>query len=115
MEKCYIKVEMQSYYGLPYKPLDIYEPLLCCYFNPITQLYCTHLKRLCPEHNDDYKKLLNDDLVCGCPLANEKNILEDLNDRFCRASITQCTLHFRWEKIRHVQIDFQRLKIVINF
>lgn len=112
MEKCYLKLEMKSYYGTSQKVTGELESILCNYYNSTTGLYCRHLKIICPEHNN--KDKISSNQICGFPLNDNENIFK-YSKEICRASKKECSLHFNWDKIKLASLDIQKLNIVINF
>jgi COMPASS component SPP1 len=72
-------------------------------------MYCKRLKVICPEHEKERK--VNDDEVCGYPLPNPANIMEDSVHELCLAPKRSCTIHLKWEKLRRAQLDHEKLRV----
>ncbi len=109
MDKCFNKIESQAFFGSFFKTHIDGKSMFCDWYNPQTKMYCKRLKAICPEHEKEKK--VNDDEVCGCPLPNSANILEDSKE-VCLAPKRTCSIHYKWEKLRRAHIDLERLRIV---
>jgi COMPASS component SPP1 len=105
MEKCFNKVESQAFFGSYLKSYEHGQSMFCDFYNPQTKMYCKRLKCICPEHEKEKK--VNEDEVCGCPL----NLLDySAENDICLASKRNCSLHFKWEKMRRAHIDLEKLR-----
>jgi COMPASS component SPP1 len=134
MEKCFNKIESQAFFGSFYKTHIEGRPIFCDYFNTQTKMYCKRLKVMCPEHEKErkvmsdtvtkfhlcnvfnlsltYSMQIGDEEVCGYPLPKSDNLLVDSENEICLASKRNCSLHFKWEKLRRAQIDLEKLRSV---
>ena len=56
---------------------------------------------------------MNEDEICGCPLYNKNNILEDSKE-ICLLSKRNCQVHFKWEKLRRAQFDLEKLRLCVK-
>lgn len=54
---------------------------------------------------------IEDEEVCGCPIANRDNLFEDSN-KICLIAKKNCIIHFKWEKLRRAQLDLDKLRLV---
>jgi COMPASS component SPP1 len=102
------KIESQAFFGSYFKSHIEGQSMFCDYFNPQTRMYCKRLKVMCSEHEKEKK--ISDDEVCGYPLPNPANILEDSPNELCLAPKRSCSMHFKWEKLRRAQIDLEKLR-----
>ncbi len=82
--------------------------MFCDNYNTQTKMYCKRLKVMCPEHEKEKK--VNDNEVCGYPLAKPNELFEDSENEICLASKRNCSLHHKWEKLRRAQIDLEKLR-----
>ncbi|RNA12874.1 CXXC-type zinc finger 1-like, partial [Brachionus plicatilis] len=112
MEKCFNKIESQAFFASFIKSNLEGKAMFCDYYNPQTKMYCKRLKVMCPEHEKERK--VSDEEVCGYPLAKRDNLFEDCQDEICLAPKRNCSLHFKWEKLRRAVIDLERLRTYLK-